>query len=67
MKSATGREALEYEHSFLGRAKVIMGSPWSCLSRARAYLGNRRLDADLGDGLPVVPDGDPHVNVWIVL
>jgi len=36
------------------------------LAKARAYLETGGW-ARVEDGLPVVPDGDPHVNVWICL
>ena len=39
---------------------------YALIAKARAYLesgGWTRIE----DGLPVVQDGDPHVNVWICL
>jgi hypothetical protein len=57
-------EALEYSSDFLSRSASRFDDVIETLAKARAYLetgGWTRVE----DGLPVVPDGDDDVEVWI--
>ena len=57
--------ALEYEHSFLTGRESHYGESVELLIRARAYLkseGWTRVE----DGLPVVPDGEKSVPIYVV-
>lgn len=58
-------EALEYSSDFLSRSASRFDDVIETLAKARAYLetgGWTRVE----DGLPVVPDGDYDVEIWIV-
>ena len=58
-------EALEYSSDFLSRSASRFDDVIETLAKARAYLetgGWTRVE----DGLPVVPDGDNDVEIWIV-
>lgn len=58
-------EALEYSSDFLSRSASRFDDVIETLAKARAYLetgGWTRVE----DGLPVVPDGDDDVEIWIV-
>ena len=59
-------EALEYEHSFLTGRESHYGESVELLIRARAYLETGGW-TKVEDGLPVVPESEPHVNVWVCL
>ena len=58
-------EALEYSSDFLSRSASRFDDVIETLAKARAYLetgGWTRVE----DGVPVVPDGDNDVEIWIV-
>lgn len=58
-------EALEYSSDFLSMSASRFDDVMETLAKACAYLetgGWTRVE----DGLPVVPDGDNDVEIWIV-
>ena len=57
-------EALEYSPDFLSRSASRFDDVIETLAKARAYLETGGW-TKVEDGLPVVPEEEPHVNVWI--
>ncbi len=58
-------EALEYSSDFLSRSASRFDDVIETLAKARAYLETGGW-TKVSDGLPVVPDGDDDVEIWIV-
>ena len=58
-------EALEYSSDFLSRSASRFDDVHETLAKARAYLETGGW-TKVSDGLPVVPDGDDDVEIWIV-
>ena len=58
-------EALEYSSDFLSRSASRFDDVHETLAKARAYLETGGW-TKVSDGLPVVPDGDYDVEIWIV-
>lgn len=57
-------EALEYSSDFLSRSASRFDDVIETLAKARAYLETGGW-TKVSDGLPVVPDGDDDVEIWI--
>lgn len=58
-------EALEYSSDFLSRSASRFDDVIETLAKACAYLETGGW-TPVEDGLPVVPDGDNDVEIWIV-
>lgn len=58
-------EALEYSSDFLSMSASRFDDVHETLAKARAYLETGGW-TKVSDGLPVVPDGDDDVEIWIV-
>ena len=58
-------EALEYSSDFLSRSASRFDDVIETLAKARDYLETGGW-TKVSDGLPVVPDGDDDVEIWIV-
>jgi len=58
-------EALECSSDFLSRSASRFDDVHETLAKARAYLETGGW-TKVSDGLPVVPDGDDDVEIWIV-
>ena len=58
-------EALEYSSDFLSRSASRFDDVMETLAKACAYLETGGW-TPVEDGLPVVPDGDNDVEIWIV-